>query len=345
MPQHDYHIDNQPGAAFRSDLNAALSAIATLNSGSAAPSPTFPYQLWADTGAGILRMRNAGNTAWIAVLRLSDGLPTDPELLALAQLASAANRLPYFTGAGSAALTDLTAFARSLLDDPDAATARATLGAGSANGLATLGSDSRVPLAQLPTSLVTVVTYTTPGSYTFAPPTTERVFVVHVIGGGGGGGNGSPSARSAGGGGGGGGYAMGVFSSTQIGSGITVTVGAGGEGSSNGGSSSFGSLLSASGGQGASGMTGGLPGGGSGGLLAIAGSAGQNGGAGPTTHTYGGGLGGSSFLGGGGRGGTTGDGSNAGAGTGAGGGGGAGTSFATSGGLGGSGAVIIYCYT
>ena len=52
---------------------------------------------------------------------------------AIMSVTPAADTIPYFTGTSSAASTSLTAFARTLLDDADAATARTTLGAQTLN--------------------------------------------------------------------------------------------------------------------------------------------------------------------------------------------------------------------
>lgn len=55
-------------------------------------------------------------------------------LQSIADLASAADRLSYFTGSGTSALTVLTSFSRTLLDDTTAAAWRATLGVSTGTG-------------------------------------------------------------------------------------------------------------------------------------------------------------------------------------------------------------------
>lgn len=67
MSQHDYDIANQTAPNFRSDLNDALGAIATNNSGASAPSVTYANQWWYDTTNDILKIRSEADDAWINV--------------------------------------------------------------------------------------------------------------------------------------------------------------------------------------------------------------------------------------------------------------------------------------
>ena len=183
-----------------------------------------------------------------------DFQPLDATLTALATLTGAADKLPYFNGDDTAALTVLTAFAREILAQTDAAGVLSKLGLG-IRGFST---------------------FTASGLWT-CPEGVTTVYI-DACGGGGGGAYSSPGAT---GGGGGGGAAGVIGASISVTPGTTYTVTIGGPGAAGtsssvngmaGGATSFGSLLVLNGGGGGLSSAGAGAGGGTGGNAGTAGA-------------------------------------------------------------------------
>jgi len=103
-------------------LDADLTAIAALTTNA------FGRGLLPLASAAAVRSYiGAGTSSFSGSYTALSSIPASID--AIDGLTPAADRIPYYTGASTGALTALTAFARTLLDDADSATARTTLGA------------------------------------------------------------------------------------------------------------------------------------------------------------------------------------------------------------------------
>jgi len=88
MARHDYQIANDTGASVRADLNNALAAIQSVNSGSGAPSSTVAYQYFIDDSAtpALIKQRNAADNGNILLGEVggqsyfSDGSQSKPSI-------------------------------------------------------------------------------------------------------------------------------------------------------------------------------------------------------------------------------------------------------------------------
>ncbi len=236
----------------------AVKAAYDLAAGKAPVSHTHPWNQITDVPAasltvkGTVQLSSATNStsetqaatpkAVKAVYDLANGKqPADATLTALAGLATAADKLPYFTGNDTASLTTLTNVGRDILAKTSKQEVIHYLGLGATNGYVGRLVNTRV--------------FTSSGTYT-PTPGTKRIRVTITGGGGGGGGCKAASSNGTffGAGGGAGGTIISIMTLTE--NSYPVVIGAGGGGGVGasvgykGGDSSFSSLI-APGGEGA----------------------------------------------------------------------------------------------
>ncbi|EPD8555422.1 tail fiber protein [Escherichia coli] len=288
----------------------AVKAAYDLAAGKAPVSHTHPWSQITDVPAasltvkGTVQLSSATNStsetqaatpkAVKAVYDLANGKqPADATLTALAGLATAADKLPYFTGNDTASLTTLTNVGRDILAKTSKQEVIRYLGLGDTSGYVGRRLSTRA--------------FASSGTYTPSPET-KRIRVTITGGGGGGGGCQAISSNETffGAGGGAGGTIISIMTPTQ--NSYPVTIGAGGAGGvsatngTRGGNSVFASLI-APGGEGGgkvgvtntNGGNGGVP---STGDIRITGGDGGDGQSGNIGVS---GEGGTSYWGGGGR--------------------------------------------
>jgi hypothetical protein len=142
------------GAALASGVSLSALLVAISGAGSSANkvayytgSDTVALADFTVTGRAVVACASASavRTAIGAVIG-TDVQAYNANLSAIAGLTSAADKLPYFTGSGTAALADFTAAGRALVDDASASAQRTTLGLGTSAVIDTGTSGTKVPL-------------------------------------------------------------------------------------------------------------------------------------------------------------------------------------------------------
>ncbi|WP_127109943.1 hypothetical protein [Pararhodobacter zhoushanensis] len=63
-------VENDLAQQVRQNINALVGAVNSHHSGASAPTAFVPWQFWADTSSGTLKIRNPANTAWVHPLSL-----------------------------------------------------------------------------------------------------------------------------------------------------------------------------------------------------------------------------------------------------------------------------------
>jgi len=228
-------LENVTFPQARIDINDNFEALQTLNSGNSEPSTKAAFMQWLDTSSSpaVLKIRNAGNTSWVEVGSLST---TDFATKGLTAIANG----------GTGQVTAAAAIAALLPSQ----------GGNSGKSLTTDGS----ALSWALTSVFNSYTFDYTGyTQTWTKPTTGNLALIFIWGGGGSGATNDAGSGDAGGGGGA--CCFGIFPLSQLGSTVSISIGAGGYRSSNdhpgvsGGNSTFGSTsdsyyLKANGGEG-----------------------------------------------------------------------------------------------
>ena len=241
-PSNDERLRNVTFPQARSDINANLEALQTLNSGPSAPGANAPYMPWLDTSANpaLLKLRHPSNAnEWITI----GAINTSNGSFAPKGVTDIAN--------GGTGATSLALAQAALLPDQ------------SGNSNKQLTTDGNGVLSWALGSIFDTYTFNWTGSpEDFTVPGAGNLAFIFLWGGGGGGSTRNDSGGDSGGGGGG--CCFGIFPLSQLGSQgttISVNIGQGGYQSSNdssgvaGGSSTFGTAsdsfyLKANGGEG-----------------------------------------------------------------------------------------------